>query len=327
MRHLKYLLLTLFLGAIIASCKNDSSSVSAPTTAPKAVAIPAFSADSAYAHIVTQLAFGFRVPGTDAHKACGDWLADKLKSYGGEVKMQPFKASFNGQSGVPAFNIIAQFNKSNANRILLGAHWDSRAVADKDDERKTEPIPGADDGASGVAVVLELARLISEHPIDLGIDIVLFDAEDQGNNNDNTSWAQGAQYWSTNLIPANYKPEYGILLDMVGAEGAVFGKEEFSYQNARPVVDKIWTLAQRMGYSDFFRDETTGSVMDDHYWVMKNAKFPMIDIIHQSAVDRSSFGAYHHTHDDDIDIISKRTLRVVGQVVTAVLYNESTGVL
>lgn len=328
MRHTTtYLFYTLWFTLALASCKNDQAPTATATKEIKKVSIPAFSADSAYAHIESQLAFGYRVPGTDAHKACGAWLASKLESYGGMVKTQNFKAKFNNQTAVPSFNIIAQFNQSASQRILLGAHWDSRAVADKDDERQTEPIAGADDGASGVAVLLEIARLISEYPIDLGIDIVLFDAEDQGDNSNNTSWAQGAQYWSSNLIPSNYKAEYGILLDMVGAEGAVFGKEEFSYQNARPIVDKIWTLAQRMGYSDFFRDETTGSVMDDHYWVMKNAKFPMIDIIHQSAEDRSSFGAYHHTHDDNIEIISKRTLRVVGQVVTAVLYNEAMGVL
>ena len=161
----------------------------------------------------------------------------------------------------------------------------------------------------------------------MGVDMIFFDAEDQGDSETQNSWALGAQYWGLNKVPKVYNAKYGILLDMVGAEGAIFGREEYSYVNARDVQDKVWTLAKRMGYSDFFRDETSGGVMDDHYWVMKNGGIKMIDIISQPNENRSSFGDYHHTHDDNINIISKRTLRVVGQVVTAVLYNESIGVL
>ncbi len=322
--YMKNWIIALSICIIGLGCKEDAKKAPAKKTT---VQIPAFSGDQAYTMIEKQLEFGYRVPGTPEHKACGEWIIETMEGLGAKVYQQDFTSNFLGKTNVPSFNIMAQFNPERSKRILLGAHWDSRLIADKDDERKTDPIPGADDGGSGVAVLLEIARLISENPIDMGVDMIFFDAEDQGTNDDKTgqSWAQGAQYWGANKIPKNYKADYGILLDMVGSEGAVFGREEYSYQNAKKYQDKVWTLAQRMGYSDFFREETSGGVMDDHYWVMKNGGIPMIDIINQQPGDRSSFGSYHHTHDDDIDIISKRTLRVVGQVVTAVLYQESIG--
>ena len=314
---------------LVIGCKEEPRSDSNTATAKKTVQIPAFSGDNAYANVEKQLAFGFRIPGSEDHKECGEWIISTMEGHGAKVMKQNFKSNFLGKTNVPSFNIMAQMNPNKKKRILLGAHWDSRLIAEKDDERQDEPIPGADDGASGVAVMLEIARLLSETPIDMGVDFIFFDAEDQGSKDDKVgdSWAQGAQYWGKNKVPKGYNPEYGILLDMVGSEGAVFGREGYSHQNAKKYQDKIWTLAKRMGYSDFFRDDVTGAVMDDHFWVMKNGGIPMIDIINQKPGDRSSFGDYHHTHDDNIDVISNRTLRVVGQVVTAALYNESIGAL
>lgn len=326
---MKYICTLWILAALAIGCKEEPTSGTTTPAAKKSVQIPAFNGDNAYANVEKQLSFGYRVPGTADHKECGAWIISTMEGYGASVKKQDFTANFLGRTKVPSFNIMAQMNPDKKKRILIGAHWDSRLIAEKDDERQDEPIPGADDGASGVAVMLEIARLLSENPIDMGVDFLFFDAEDQGSKDDKVgdSWAQGAQYWGSNKIPKGYRPEYGILLDMVGSDGAFFGREGYSHQNAKQYQDKIWTLARRMGYSDFFGDNVTGAVMDDHFWVMKNGGIPMIDIINQQPGDRSSFGDYHHTHDDDIDIISKRTLRVVGQVVTAALYNESIGAL
>lgn len=332
MRYFRALFFVCFVGAIFCRCKEDRP------VEKKAeiinVQVPAFNADSAYAFIENQLDFGFRIPGTTSHMACKEWIVSKLDNYGAKVSQQDFTVSFQDVENVTATNIIAQFNPDKQRRILLSAHWDSRSIADKDDnaELHDEPILGADDGGSGVGVLLEIARTISLHPIDLGVDLVLFDAEDQGGSGDpcqNTcSWALGSQYWSNNIVPKNYSPEYGILLDMVGAKNASFYKEGVSMTYAQEHVDKIWTLAKRMGYSDYFIDRRTSGITDDHRYVNTIAKIPMLDIINLKPEQGSNlFHEDWHTTGDQIDIIDKRTLRVVGQVVTAVLYKESGNAL
>ena len=309
----------------IAGCKQEpkQNQVAEPVTKLKT---PRFIADNAYANIEKQLSFGYRVPGTAAHKEMQEWAIEEFKALGAKVITQSFDADFLGEKDVDCTNIIAQFYPDKAKRIMLAAHYDSRKIAEKDDERKDEPIPGADDGGSGVGVLLEIGRIVKENPLGLGVDIVLFDAEDQGSSGKSASdWAIGSDYWARNITPQGYRPKYGILLDMVGSENATFGKEEYSKQFAPALQNKIWKLAANMGYSDFFRDESYGGVYDDHYAVNRIAGIKMVDIVNQDPNDKSSFGFYHHTHDDTIDVISKRTLQVVGQVVLAVLYNESNG--
>lgn len=322
MKKILFLGITL-LALILTACKSDPKAAVIEKKAP--VTIPAFNGDNAYTHVAKQLSFGYRVPGTAAHKDQIEWMAATLENLGAKVQRQNFVADFFDQKDVECTNIMAQFNPQHPTRILLAAHFDSRMVADKDNERKDEPIKGADDGASGVAVLLEIARVISEQPIDLGVDILMLDAEDQGNNEDRGTWALGSQLWSQKKVPANYNAKYGILLDMVGSEKATFGKEGYSMKYAPQLMNKVWTLAKRMGYNDFFQDFSAGGIEDDHYYINLYGKIPMIDIINLKPDDRQSFGDYHHTHDDDLDIISKRSLRVVGQVVTAVLYKESDG--
>lgn len=320
-----YLLFGVFFIAV--GCKNEQTLSDPNTTSeqkPRAK-VPKFNVDSAYYFIEKQLSFGPRVPGTSASKACGEWLSGKLEAYSGNVTLQNFEVDFLGRENVPATNIISVFNPGKQQRVLLCAHWDSRAIADKDDERKDEAILGADDGASGVAALLEIARIISENDIDLGVDIVLFDAEDQGEmgGGKEDTWALGAQYFSKNPHKNNYKAEFGILLDMIAAKGARFGKEGISRQYARKETDKIWKLAQAMGYGHLFQNVSTGAITDDHYWINTILRIPTVNIINIPGGDNSSFGSYHHTHDDSIEIIDKRNLKSVGQVVLAVLYRTS----
>jgi len=311
--------------SIFAACKNEPAQKPVVENKPR-VKIPAFNADSAYQHIKTQLDFGFRVPGTPEHKACRDWFVKKFESYGADVIAQDFIAEiYNGEKWASS-NIIAQFNPDHKDRVILSAHWDSRFIAEEDPDRKRkeDPIPGADDGASGVGVLIEIGRVLQENPIDMGIDIILWDAEDQGERSGNNySWCLGSQHWSKNKHKKNYRAKYGINLDMVGAANPRFGKDQDSRKYAGNVINKIWQLAQNMGYSDMFVNENTEGLLDDHTIINTMARIPMIDIINQP--NGNGFVKHWHTHGDDLSTINKRTLRVVGQVVTAAMYKESDG--
>jgi glutaminyl-peptide cyclotransferase len=327
----KFLLAALTLSALYFSgCKRDQAEEATEEPPTRVVPVPKFYEDTAFAFVEKQVNFGPRVPNTDAHRACREWLVATLRSFGADVIEQEFKAKAYTGETLDAVNIIAQFNPKIKKRVLLAAHWDTRHIADSplSGERRDEPILGADDGGSGVAVLLEVARQLQANPIDMGVDIVLFDAEDYGESNSDNgeSFALGSQHWSRNLHTSGYRPKYGILLDMVGARGARFAREQFSVQFAPNIVNKVWKLAQGMGYGNYFVDESGGYVTDDHYFVNTIARIPMIDIINRPIGTETGFGHYWHTHDDNLDIIDKRTLRAVGQVILAVVYRENNGV-
>ena len=328
-RILFYSILVLAVSVLVFSCKQEPKEQSEPVkTTAKRVTVPAFNGDSAYVFVEKQLEFGYRVPGTPSHKACQDWLAAKLESYGAVVTIQPFKAKIYNGEVWDAANIIGSLNPEKKDRVIIAAHYDSRYIAEKDPDEsmRDKPIMGADDGASGVAVILELARLMHENPIDLGVDLIFFDAEDNGNEDDTDSWCLGSQHWSREAVKNRYRARWGILLDMVGAKGAIFPKEYFSQYYAPQLSNKVWDLAIAMGYGDLFENKMRGAVNDDHYHVNKITGIPMIDIIGLPNSDgEGSFGDYHHTHKDDISIIDKNVLRKTGQVVTAVLYRTSDG--
>ncbi len=318
------------------ACQADRSASQAKeetaTEEPSAkkVPVPRFERDSAFAFVEAQVSFGPRVPNTEAHQQCKNWLVDKFKSYGASVIEQDFDAQAYTGETLKATNIIAQYNPEATKRIVLAAHWDTRPFADSplSTERTGEPILGADDGGSGVAVLLEVARQLQAHPIEMGVDIVLFDVEDYGESGSGRpeTYALGSQYWSRNLhVSGEKRPKYGILLDMVGARGARFPQEEFSLQFAPQLTRKVWKLAQNMGYGNYFVDATAGGITDDHYFVNTIARIPMIDIINRPIGTETGFGAYWHTHDDDMDVIDPRTLRAVGQLVLAVTYREANG--
>jgi Zn-dependent M28 family amino/carboxypeptidase len=331
---MKHILFPIFLLLIVA-CKNDPSTgtkVEEQPTRTEPVKVPAFSKDSAYQYVAQQVAFGPRVPGTDAHQATRQWLVEKLKSTGASVIEQTFKAKTSTIGEVRAANIIASFNPTYARRVVLAAHWDTRYAADEDDQDDDKPHDGADDGGSGVGVLLEIARLLKENPIGIGVDIILFDAEDQGSTGGgNESWCLGSQHWSKNPHIQNYRAEYGILLDMVGAKGAVFRKEQLNgvfypdkVNSIHKVYDKVWAMAKGMNKSAYFPDLKTGPVTDDHFFVNLHTDIPMIDIIYKSIENQNGFGAHWHTHDDNMSIIDPNTLGAVGQVVTAFVYNSSS---
>ena len=320
------LMICLFLN----SCKTDSSSESITSSPTKErIKVPKFDKDSAYSFVKKQVDFGPRTPNSDAHEACGNWMVDQLRTFGAKVIEQKFQAKAYTGEMLNGRNIIGSYNPNHKKRVLLAAHWDSRPIADHDPDiaKQKEPVPGADDGASGVGVLLEVARLLKDHPIDMGVDIIFLDLEDFGESQseDYTTWCLGAQHWGKNLHQAAYTAKFGILLDMVGAKDARFTKDETSTSFAQPVMDKVWKLAQNMGYGNYFVDVPTKMLIDDHLFINRLTKIPTIDIINRPAGSKTGFGHYWHTHKDDMSVINHRTLKAVGQTVLAVLYRESDG--
>ncbi len=323
----KILLIPVLMLLAFVSCNKTTQSTA---KTGKSVQVPAFSADSAYSYIEKQVSFGPRVPNSSGHEACGNWLEQKLSDFGAEVTVQ--KADLTAFDGtvLKAKNIIASFNPEASKRILLFAHWDTRPWADHDPEsnNRTKPILGANDGASGVGVLLEMARQFGLQAPAAGVDIILFDAEDYGapeylSNADNVdSWCLGSQYWSKNKHKPNYRAKYGILLDMVGAPGAKFYREQISDYYAKYVVDNVWRTAASLGFGNYFIDSPGGAITDDHLYVNQLAGIPAIDIIQYEPDNNTGFGHYWHTMDDTMEHIDKNTLQAVGATVTYIVYNE-----
>lgn len=306
---------------------NTTSEKEAPK--PARVERPNFDADSAYAFIEKQVNFGPRVPNTESHRKTGKYLANKLGSYGFNIIEQKAKVTaFNGVS-LDMTNIIGEYLPEKNNRVLLFAHWDTRPFADQDTKDKNKPIDGANDGASGVGVLLEIARQIQIEQPSIGVDIIFFDAEDYGQPSGGMTppkpgtWCLGSQYWGANPHKANYSANYGILLDMVGAKDAFFTKESISMYYAPHIVNKVWKNARDLGHGKYFVFQETQHVGDDdHVYVNKLMKIPSIDII-QYDPSTGAFGKHWHTHDDNMSIIDKSTIRAVGETVLATVLAES----
>lgn len=307
------------------SCGNKSKSSDSEVN-EVTVQVPQFDADSAYQYTKAQVDFGPRVPNTKEHVACGNYLAQKLESFGATVTSQYADLiAFDGTL-LKARNIIGAYKPESKKRIALFAHWDTRPWADNDSDEKNHktPVLGANDGASGVGVLLEIARLIQQQQPELGIDLIFLDAEDWGNSGGaEDSWCLGAQYWSHNPHVKGYNARFGILLDMVGGKNATFFREYHSMKYAPDVLKKVWKKAGQLGYGQFFIDEDGGGTTDDHLFINRIAQIKTIDIVpNQPECELSSFGPTWHTVNDTMDNIDRSTLKAVGQTVLEVIYNE-----
>ena len=293
---------------------------------------PTFNADSAWAYCDAQCAYGPRTMNSEAHEKCAEWIVGKFKALGCDVETQ--KADLKGYDGtvLKNTNIIARYNPQAATRILLCAHWDSRPWADNDPDSLNwhKPVMAANDGASGVGVMLEVARQLQTDKklTAIGVDFVCFDAEDWGTpqwatvQDTGDTWALGAQYWSQHQ-PEGYHPRYGILLDMVGGQGARFFREGMSMQYASAIVKKVWRAARQVGMGNFFPKSDGGMITDDHVPINQTAKIPTVDIIpYYPDCSQSSFGPTWHTVNDDMAHLDKNSLKAVGQTIIQVLYTE-----
>jgi len=298
---------------------------------------PSFSSDSAYTYIADQVQMGARVPNTKSHHLCAAYLAHQLRRFGAEVTTQNGQKS--NYAGLPQsiINIVGHFpGDEGAEAILLCAHYDTRPWSDEEEvyANRFLPMIGANDGASGTGILLEIARQIGLKRAEQGkghtpIDIVFFDCEDMGTpdfytgaQRENT-WCLGSQLWSEEYAYGFHhtgaqKYAYGILLDMVGAPGATFPKEFYSTQMANDYVEKIWRQAAKLGYSEQFISTLSVPVVDDHYYVSTIAGIPCVDIIHYEA-KASTFPYWWHTQQDNMNQISKSTLKAVGETVLSCL--------
>lgn len=287
-------------------------------------ATPAFNADSCYRFIEYQVKLGPRNPGSIAHQKCIEWIKTFFEKHQLQVELQKFSTTTFDNKNWIGTNIIGRYKPNLKHRILLCAHYDTRPFADRDIEKnKQTAILGANDGASGVAVIMSIIQAIQNAPLNnIGIDIVLFDLEDYGTpGGESQTWCLGSQYWAKNLSVTSIKPQEGILLDMVGDTNAVFPKEGVSVRFHPVLVHTIWNIAQKAGFSNYFIDESINEITDDHLFINTLANIPCINIIHYYP-QKSDFFEHHHKTTDDMKNISKSTLKAVGQTVLYYLYKQ-----
>lgn len=331
MRYYSALLSILVIGAIT-SCKPKTTQTAddeEKSAAAQTIKAADFNADTAYFYVNEQVKFGPRVPNSKAQEKCAAWLEKTLKKYTPQVVVQPFTAKAFDGTVLNCKNIIASFNPKSTTRVLLCSHWDSRPFADNDPDSTLHrtPIDGANDGASGVGILIEIARQLKISPAAIGVDIILFDGEDYGAPQDagftgSDDWALGSQYWSRYPHVASYTARYGILLDMVGAENAVFTMEGTSMYYAPDIAQRLWNMGASIGYSDYFSTERTNAITDDHVYINQLRHVPTIDIIQHDQMTQSGFYQYWHTTKDNMKGISKPTLMAVGQTILTLVRTE-----
>lgn len=313
---------------VVLSCGGRKASTAVTVTA---VEKPEFCADSAFSFIRQQTDFGPRVPNTEAQTKCAAWLMHQLARYGASTTLQGFESVAFDNTKLRCYNIIGSFNPDSPARIILCSHWDSRPWADNDPDPANwmKPVDAANDGASGVGVILEIARQMQKQAPEIGVDCIFFDAEDWGPGesyqipNSEKWWGLGTQYWAKHPHKEGYRARYAILLDMVGGKGAAFCREGYSIKYGKPVVDKVWNAAGKLGYGSIFLPVNGGYVTDDHYFINTMASIPAIDIVpYLPNCKESSFGPTWHTVSDNIDNIDKKVLEAVGKTLIEVIYNE-----
>lgn len=317
----------------LVACHGHSSNTSATaeTTDYASVAIPEFNADSAWQYTADQLAFGPRTPGSQGQTRCAEYLARQMRRWCDTVIVQEFTTTLWDGRTVKGKNIISTLHpatqEGTAPHILLAAHWDSRLWADHDPDSANHkrPIPGANDGASGVATLMEMARVMSQMRPTAAIDFVFFDLEDQGIPEwaevyQDHTWCLGSQHWSKTPHLPYYTARFGILFDMVGTDAPRYTKEECSMRYASTIMDKMWTAAAILGHQNIFQNQRTDMIMDDHYYINSLANIPTIDIVQNTP--GCSFYPYWHTVKDDLDAVNRQSLKIVADVTMKTIYAD-----
>jgi len=305
-------LIPVLAGVLTLACGGSEASEASQSAAPLPLSAREFDGAAAMDYVRRQMGFGPRVPGTDAHRQTADWLIAEMRQRADTVLVQSWTHTTADGKRLPMRNVLARFNPTATRRVLYLAHWDSRPIAEKaiDVAGRTQPTPGANDGASGVAILLGVADALKRQPADVGVDLLFVDGEDWGDFDTDTDVLIGARHFVTNL-PAGFAPEFGVLFDMVGKPEAQFLYESHSMRAAPEVIQRVWSTAQRLGYGAFFPTREYGPVTDDHLPFIEKG-FKVIDVIDLDY-------AYHHTPEDTEDKVSQETLQAVGDVAVAVL--------
>ncbi len=274
---------------------------------------PDFDSERAFTYLIDQCNFGTRHPGSDGIIACRRYILNHLEKNGAVTEVQDFEYEIRGKN-LQCQNLIGHFSPDISRRIIIAAHYDTRPWADKEPDvtLHNTPIPGANDGASGVAVLLEIGNILATKPLEnLGVDLVFFDLEDSGDYGDSDSWCIGSRYYAENL--GKDYPEKAIIVDMIGDADLEIFMEYFSYQNSPSLVKDIWNIANERGYEQF-KNKITNAIIDDHYPLLE-AGIEAIDIIDFSY-------PVWHTMNDVQEQCSAKSLKVVGQVVIDYLYRD-----
>jgi len=280
---------------------------------------PLFSGENAFQHLIKQCSFGPRNPGSVGHKNTLNYYLNTFKGLADTVFTQSFEDEMpRTRAKVKMNNVIAQFNRESNKQIMISAHWDTRPWADTGSIMKKEmPILGANDGASGVAVIIELAYIFKQNPPPIGVSLVLFDAEDYGVPGDSWTYCKGSQYFARNL-PISY-PEYGINIDMIADRQPEFYIERISYQQNASLVLELWELSEELGLKAF-KKQAKDSIFDDHVPLYEIAGIPAINIIDfDYPNDKTN---YWHTHNDIVQNCSPNGLYQVGTLLVNHIYNK-----
>ena len=306
-------MLTILVFCILAGCKGDAKEGSAAQRTATATST-GFNGSAAYNYAGAQVAFGPRVPGTPAAKQGGDWIIRQMRARADTVIVQSFTYTTADGKKLPLRNILARFRPELPERVLYVTHWDSRPISESatTEAEKKMPVPGANDGASGVGMFVALGDALKRTRPNVGVDLLFTDGEDYGQfGPPEVDVLIGSKYFAKHLPSADYKPLYGVLWDMIGDKDLRIPYEMFSFQRAPEVVSRVWQAAADLGYGNIFVEESGGEVVDDHVPLL-DAGLRVIDVIDLTYPP-------HHTPYDTMDKISARSLAIVGDVATALV--------
>lgn len=280
-----------------------------------------FDGEAARGYVKTQLDFGARVPGTEAHRKTGDWIADQMRQRADTVIEQRWNHVTAKGDTLPLRNIFARYRPEATTRVLYVTHWDSRPVSDQADDpaKRALPVPGANDGASGVGLFIALGDILKRTPPTVGVDLLFVDGEDYGTFTPDVDVLLGSTYFAANL-PAGYQPIFGVLWDMIGDADLEIPQEGYSVERAPEVVSRVWETAAKLGYQRYFPPRVGMSITDDHIPLLDKGLrvIDVIDIDYLGAPGGSKPN-YHHTPDDTLDKVSARSLKIVGDVAYSLI--------